>query len=131
MLNSIISISFARISNEYKSLFLINLERIKSILDPCNNLIIFSERIDYDVTNQKIFSESNTKILDEFDNTYKVNGFDYSIKDKIIKLNNTKISDSSSLKIICKRLLLLNSVFNKRRFSEGQSVFNHFFYFIV
>ena len=35
------------------------------------------------------------KIIDEFDNTYEVNEFEYSIKDKIIKLNNTKVLDQN------------------------------------
>ena len=74
----------------------INLVDNVRIDDEINNLIIFSERIDYDITNQKIFSKTITKILDEFDNTYKVNGFEYSTKDKIIKLNNSKVSDKNN-----------------------------------
>ncbi len=74
----------------------INLVDNVRIDDEINDLIIFSERIDYDITNQKIFSKSITKILDEFDNTYKVNGFEYSTKDKIIKLDNSKVSDKNN-----------------------------------
>ncbi len=77
---------------------IINFDNKVRIDDEINNLIIFSEKIDYDVNNQNIFSKSNTKITDEFDNTYEVNGFDYSIKNKIIKLNNTKILDKNKNK---------------------------------
>ena len=59
--------------------------------DKKNNLIIYSDKINYDLNNQKIFGQGNNKIIDEFDNTYEVNEFEYSIKDKIIKLANTKV----------------------------------------
>ncbi len=74
----------------------INLINNVRIDDEINNLIIFAERIDYNVTNQKISSKSITRILDEFDNTYEVNGFEYSTKDKIIKLDNSKVSDKNN-----------------------------------
>ncbi len=77
---------------------IINFVNKVRIDDEINDLIIFSEKIDYDVNNQKIFSKSNTKITDEFDNTYEVNGFDYSTKNKIVKLNNTKILDKNKNK---------------------------------
>jgi len=66
-----------------------------NIDDKINNLIIYSDEISYDVINQKISGKSNTKIIDEFDNTYEVNEFEYSTKDRIIKLANTKISDQN------------------------------------
>ena len=66
-----------------------------NIDDKQNNLIIYSDKIDYDLSNQKIFGKGNTKIIDEFDNIYEVSEFEYSIKDKIIKLANTKVSDQN------------------------------------
>ena len=66
-----------------------------NIDDKINNLIIYSDEISYDVINQKISGKSNTKIIDEFDNTYEVNEFEYSTKDRVIKLANTKISDQN------------------------------------
>ena len=54
-------------------------------------MIINSDKINYDLNNQKkLESSSNSEIIDEFGNIYKVNKFEYSIKDKIIKLNNLK-----------------------------------------
>ena len=63
------------------------------INDETNNLLIYSEKIIYDINDQKIFGESNTKIIDEFENNYELSKFEYSTKDKIIKLTNTKVSD--------------------------------------
>ena len=71
----------------------INFTNKVNIDDETNNLVIYSDKIDYDVSNQKIFGQGNTKIIDEFDNTYEVSEFEYSIKDRIIKLANTKVSD--------------------------------------
>ena len=66
-----------------------------NIDDKKNGLVIYSNKIDYDINSQKIFGQGNTKIIDEFDNTYEVSEFEYSTKDKIIKLNNTKVSDQN------------------------------------
>ncbi len=63
--------------------------------DKKNNLIINSDKINYDLRNRIIFGEGNNTIIDEFDNIYKVSEFKYSIKDKIIKLDNTKMSDKN------------------------------------
>ncbi len=63
------------------------------INDETNNLLIYSDKIIYDINGQKIFGESNTKIIDEFENTYELSNFEYSTEDKIIKLTNTKVSD--------------------------------------
>ena len=71
----------------------INFTNKVNIDDETNNLVIYSDKIDYDVGNQKIFGQGNTKIIDEFDNTYEVSEFEYSIKDRIIKLANTKVLD--------------------------------------
>ena len=63
--------------------------------DKKNNLIIFSDKIYYDIVNQKILGKSKSEIIDEFDNTYELNKFEYSAKNKIIKLANTKITDKN------------------------------------
>ncbi len=63
--------------------------------DKKNNLFVYSDRINYDVRDQKIFGESRTKIVDEFDNTYELSEFEYSTKNNIIKLADTKISDKN------------------------------------
>ena len=68
------------------------LDNIK-IDDKKNNLIIFSDKINYDLSNKKILGEGNNKIVDEFENNYEVSKFEYSIKDKVIKLDNAKMSD--------------------------------------
>jgi len=61
--------------------------------DNINYLVIESNKISYNLDNQKIISQSYSEIFDKFDNTYKVDGFEYSIKDKIIKLNNLVAQD--------------------------------------
>ena len=64
--------------------------------DQKNNFLIFSDKINYDLVNKKVIGEGNSKIIDEFDNTYIVNDFEYIIKDKVIKLNNTKVTDQNN-----------------------------------
>ncbi len=61
--------------------------------DKKNNLVIYSNKINYNLGNKKIFGEKDNRIVDKFDNTYKVREFEYSIEDKIIRLNKTKTSD--------------------------------------
>jgi len=73
----------------------INFTNKVNIDDKKNDLVIYSNNIDYDIVNKKIFGQGNTKIIDEFDNTYELSEFEYSTKDKIIKLANTKISDQN------------------------------------
>ena len=51
---------------------IINFTNRVSIYDNSNNLVITSDKITYDVNNQKILGGSNTEITDEFNNTYKV-----------------------------------------------------------
>ena len=74
---------------EYKinesNLYLKNNVRLE---DKINNLIMRSDEINYKLNNQKITSQSPSEIIDQFDNIYKVDGFEYSINDKIIKLEN-------------------------------------------
>tara|TARA_E500000178_G_scaffold119497_1_gene119540 strand:+ start:155 stop:2515 length:2361 start_codon:yes stop_codon:yes gene_type:complete len=61
--------------------------------DNINYLVIESNKISYNLDNQKIISQSYSEIFDQFDNTYKVDGFEYSVKDKVIKLNNLVAQD--------------------------------------
>ena len=63
--------------------------------DTKNNLIIYSDKIKYDITNQKIIGEGNNKIVDEFDNIYRLSEFQYSGKDNVIKLANTIVTDKN------------------------------------
>ncbi len=71
----------------------INFTNKTRINDYTNNLVIKTKNIKYDTINQVIIGKDNTEILDEFENTYKVNEFEYSFKDNIVKLINTKIID--------------------------------------
>ena len=71
----------------------INFTNNVNINDKKNNLVIYSDKIVYDLDNQKIFGDGNTKIIDEFENTYEVSEFEYSTKDRIIKLANSIVSD--------------------------------------
>ncbi len=61
--------------------------------DNLNNLVIESNKINYNLNNRKIISQDYSEISDEFDNIYKVDGFEYSIKDKVVKLNNLVAED--------------------------------------
>ena len=63
------------------------------INDGINNLIINSNKINYNLEKRKILSQDYSEIFDDLNNTYKVDGFEYSIKDKIIKLNNLVAQD--------------------------------------
>ncbi len=71
----------------------INFENKIKIDDKKNNLIIYSDKINYDLINQKILGEGNNKIIDEFQNKYEVNKFEYSLINKVVKLDNAKMSD--------------------------------------
>ncbi len=61
--------------------------------DNVNNLIIKSYKINYNLNDKKIISQDYSEIFDKFDNTYKVDSFEYSIKDKLIRLNNLVAQD--------------------------------------
>ena len=61
--------------------------------DKNNNLVIKSDKINYNLNNRKINSQSYSEIFDKFDNTYKVDSFEYSTKENIIKLNNLVAQD--------------------------------------
>ncbi len=73
----------------------INFTNKVRINDKKNNFIISSDKIIYDINKQKIFGEGNIKMKDEFDNTYKLNEFEYSTLDKVIKLTNVKMLDKN------------------------------------
>ncbi len=70
------------------------IDKVK-INDTTNNLIIYSDRINYDIDSGIVFGDGNTKIIDEFENTYELDEFEYSTKKKVIKLKNIKIVDKS------------------------------------
>ena len=71
----------------------INFTNKVKIDDKKNNLIIYSDKINYDLSSQKILGKGNNEIVDDFENKYQVSEFEYSIKDKVIKLKKTKVSD--------------------------------------
>ena len=71
----------------------LNFEKNIVINDGINNLIINASKINYNLDERKIVSQDYSEIFDELNNTYKVDGFEYSIKDKIIKLNNLVAQD--------------------------------------
>ncbi len=63
------------------------------IKDKQNNILINSDKIIYDIKNEKILGIGDSEISDNLGNTYLVNEFEYSLKDKIIKLINLKVFD--------------------------------------
>ena len=71
----------------------INFKNNVKIDDKKNNLIIYSDKINYDLNKRIIFGKGNNSIIDELDNTYRVSEFEYSIKDEVIKLGNTEVTD--------------------------------------
>ena len=72
----------------------LNFSRDVKIIDKSNSLLIDTDEIIYDVKNQQIISQSSSKIEDKLGNIYQVKDFNYSIKDKLIKLNNLKAFDA-------------------------------------
>ena len=71
----------------------LNFENNIVINDGINNLVINSNKINYNLNQRKIISQNYSEIFDNLNNTYKVDGFEYSLKDKIIKLNNLVAQD--------------------------------------
>ena len=71
----------------------LNFEKNIVINDGINNLVINSREINYNLDERKIVSQDYSEIFDDLNNTYKVDGFEYSTKDKIIKLNNLVAQD--------------------------------------
>ena len=72
----------------------INFSEKVRIIDKSNNLLINTNTIKYDVKKQEIVGQSNSEIKDKLGNIYQVKNFNYSIKDKIIKLSNLKAFDA-------------------------------------
>ena len=64
------------------------LNKSVKLKDNINNLIIESEEIEYNLQSRKIVSQSLSKIIDEFNNIYDVNSFEYSVNERIVKLDN-------------------------------------------
>ena len=73
----------------------LNLKTNVKINDKNNNLIINSNEINYDVINKLITSKTESEIIDNLGNIYKVNEFEYSIEKKLIKLNQLIAFDSN------------------------------------
>ena len=70
------------------------------INDNTNQLKIRTNELNYNLKEQKIKSKSNSEIRDKLGNIYRVDQFEYYIKDKIIKLINLEVLDiSQSVKI--------------------------------
>ena len=67
---------------------ILDLKENVELKDNINNIIMKSNEINYNLSERKITSQSPSELIDEFNNIYKVNGFEYSINDKIIKLDN-------------------------------------------
>ncbi len=72
----------------------LNFSRDVKIIDKSKSLLINTDEIKYNVKNQQIISQSSSKIEDKLGNIYQVKDFNYSIKDKLIKLNNLKAFDA-------------------------------------
>ncbi len=67
---------------------ILHLKKNVQVKDNINNLEMESNELNYNLNKREITSQETSVIFDEFNNTYKVDGFEYSINDKIIKLNN-------------------------------------------
>ena len=72
----------------------LNFKQQVQIIDKQNGLKINSNIINYDIKNQLIIGLGNSDILDRLGNTYKIKEFEYSINNKIIKLNKVKVLDT-------------------------------------
>ena len=64
-----------------------------NIRDKQNNIIINSNKIIYEIKDEKILGLDESQILDNFGNIYTVDEFEYSLKNKVIKLTNLKVFD--------------------------------------
>ncbi len=67
---------------------ILHLKKNVQVKDNINNLEMESNELNYNLNKREITSQETSVIFDEFNNTYKVDGFEYSINDKIIKFNN-------------------------------------------
>ena len=61
----------------------LNLKKDVEINDKNNNLFINSNEINYDIINELIISRTDSKIVDNLGNIYKVKEFEYSLKKKL------------------------------------------------
>ena len=73
----------------------LNFKEQVQIIDKQNDLNINSNVINYDIKNQLIIGLGNSDILDRLGNTYEIKEFEYSINNKIIKLNKVKVLDTN------------------------------------
>ncbi len=73
----------------------LNLKKDVEINDKNNNLFINSNEINYDIINELIISRTDSEIVDNLGNIYKVKEFEYSLKKKIIKLNQLIAFDAN------------------------------------
>tara|TARA_B100001057_G_scaffold448401_1_gene488689 strand:- start:3496 stop:5856 length:2361 start_codon:yes stop_codon:yes gene_type:complete len=64
------------------------------VIDDINNLVMNSNEVNYNLKERKITSFNSSEITDKIYNKYKVDGFEYSINDKIIKFNNLVALDN-------------------------------------
>ena len=72
----------------------LNFKQQVQIIDKQNGLKINSNIINYDIKNQLIVGLGNSEILDRLGNTYEIEEFEYSINNKIIKLDKVKVLDT-------------------------------------
>ena len=98
-----------------------NLEKDVEINDKNNNLFINSNEINYDIINELIISRTDSEIVDNLGNIYKVKEFEYSLKKKIIKLNqliafdaNKNIHIEDNLLILLISCFMFLKLFNKK-----------------
>ena len=73
----------------------LTLKKNVKINDKNNNLFINSNEINYDVINKLITSKTDSEIIDNLGNIYKVKEFEYSIEKKVIKLNQLIAFDAN------------------------------------
>ncbi len=72
----------------------LNLKGNVEVKDDINNLVMKSDEINYDLKERKVTSSNSSEISDGINNIYKVSGFEYSMSNKIIKLDNLVALDN-------------------------------------
>ena len=73
----------------------LTLKKNVKINDKNNNLFIDSNEINYDIINKLITSKTDSEIVDNLGNIYKVKEFEYSLKKKVIKLSQLVAVDAN------------------------------------
>ena len=73
----------------------LTLKKNVKINDKNNNLFIDSNEINYDIINKLITSKTDSEIVDNLGNIYKVKEFEYSLKKKVIKLSRLVAVDAN------------------------------------